>query len=249
MISPQDPQLSALILLSCAQSCLGHLDQARLRRDEALVKARQRAHANTLALVLTFAWFHDDGVQTEPALLLERAEELQAHCGEHGFPYFAAVASVCRESALSVLGSAEKGLALLTEGLAAYRATGALVSVPNFLRLLADCYRRAGRPKEGLKYLDEAARHIGATQERWTEAEMYRLQGKLLIAVGDPVAAEASFCQAIAIARRRCPADKTDRAVVVVCRIVQGGSQRHPLSEIYCAALDLIHQRLFRDAP
>ena len=88
--------------------------------------------------------------------MLERAEELQAHCGEHGFPYFAAVASVCRESALSVLGSAEKGLALLTEGLAAYRATGALVSVPNFLRLLADCYRRAGRPKEGLKYLDEA---------------------------------------------------------------------------------------------
>jgi predicted ATPase len=32
---------------------------------------------------------------------------------------------------------------------------------------------------------------------------MYRLRGELLIAVGDPVAAEAIFCQAIAIARQQ----------------------------------------------
>jgi predicted ATPase len=202
MISPQDPQ-SALIFLSCALSCLGHLDQARLRRDEALVKARQRAHPNTLALVLAFAWSHDDGVQTEPTLLLERAEELHALCAEHGFPYFGAVASVCLGSSLSMLGSTGEGLARLTEGLAAYRATGALVSVPNFLRLLADCYRRGGRPKEGLRYLDEAAHHVGSTQERWTESEMYRLRGEMLTAVGDPAAAEESFRQAIVIARRQ----------------------------------------------
>jgi predicted ATPase len=199
MISPQDPQLAALIFLSCALSCLGHLDQSRLRRDEALVKARQRAHANTLALVLSMAWFHDASVQSEPALLLERAEELQAHCAEHGFPYFAAISGVYRGSALSALGSVDEGLTLLTEGLDAYRATGALVSVPHFLQLLADCYRRAGQPKEGLKYLDEAARQIEATEE----AEMHRLRGELLIAVGDPVAAEASFRQAIAIARKQ----------------------------------------------
>jgi tetratricopeptide (TPR) repeat protein len=153
-ISPQDPQLGALILLSCVLSCLGHLDQARLRRDEALVKARQRAHAHTLAVVLARAWEHDAGVQSEAAMLFERAEELRAHCAEHGFPYFAAIASVYRGSALSMLGCADEGLALVTQGLAAYRAR-ALLYVPNFLLLLADCYRRAGQPKEGLKYLNE----------------------------------------------------------------------------------------------
>ena len=203
MISPQDPQLSALINLSRALSCLGHLDQGRIRRDEALVKTRQRAHAHTLALVLATAWDSDASVQSEPALLLERAEELQTHCAEHGFPYFAAVASVYRGSALSALGSVDEGLALLTEGLAAYRTTGALVLVPHLLRLLADCYRRAGQPKEGLKYLDEAAALIEATQVRYQEAEMHRLRGEFLIAVGDPVAAEASFRQAIAVARRQ----------------------------------------------
>ena len=206
-ISPQDPQLGAVIVLSYVLLCLGHLDQARLRRDEALLKARQRAHAATLAVVLVHAWNHDAGVQSEPVLLLERAEELRAHCAEYGFPYFAAIASVYRGSALSMLGSAEEGLALLTEGLAAYRATGALLYVPIFLRLLAECYRRAGQPKEALKYLDEAAREaarqIEATEEHYTAAEMHRLRGELLIAVGDPIAAEVSFRQAIAIACRQ----------------------------------------------
>jgi class 3 adenylate cyclase/predicted ATPase len=203
MISPQDPQLAALMRLSSALSCLGHLDQARLRRDEALVQARQRAHHHTLAVVLALAWDRDAGVLSEPSRLLERAEELQAHCAEHGFPFFSAIANVYRGSALSSVGSTDEGLALITKGLAAYRATGALLFVPNFLRLLAECYRSAGCPTEGLKHLDEAAGHIDATQVRYDEAEMYRCRGELLIAVGDPVAAEASFRQAIAVGRRQ----------------------------------------------
>jgi hypothetical protein len=84
---------------------LGHLDQARLRRDEALAKARQGAHAHTFAVVLTAAWLRDDAVRSEPALLLERGEELQAHSVEYSFPYFAAIASVYRGSALSMVAA------------------------------------------------------------------------------------------------------------------------------------------------
>jgi tetratricopeptide (TPR) repeat protein len=78
MISPQDPQLGALIRLSYTLSCLGYLDEARVRRDEALKRARQRTHAHTLALVLAVAWERDASVQSDPTLLLERAAELQA---------------------------------------------------------------------------------------------------------------------------------------------------------------------------
>jgi hypothetical protein len=66
VICPQDPWIGALITLSRALVCLGHLDQARLRRDEALAKARQRAHAHTLALVLAAAWDRDAAVRSEP---------------------------------------------------------------------------------------------------------------------------------------------------------------------------------------
>ena len=147
--------------------------------DKALVNARQRAHALTLALVLSVACDRGVSVRSEPALLLARAEDMQAHCAEHVLPYFAAVASVYRGSALSRLGSTDQGLALVAKGLAAYRATGALVWVPRFLLLLADCYRNAGEPKEGLKCLDEAACLIEATQIRSAEAVMFRSERRV----------------------------------------------------------------------
>jgi predicted ATPase len=235
-ISPQDPQPGALILLSFLLSCLGHIDQARLRRDEALLKARQRAHANTMGVVLTRAWEHDAGVQSEPALLLERAEELAAHCAEHRLPYFAAIASVYRGSALSMLGSAEEGLALVTEGLASYRAMGALVYVPSFLRLLADCYRRVGQPKDGLKYLDEAAheaaRQIEPTEEHSTAADRHSLQGELLIAVGDPMAAEVSFRKAIAVAGRQNAKLWELRAATSLARLWRDQGKRDDAHEL-----------------
>ena len=203
MISPQLPQPVALVFLSNALSCLGLLDQAMVQCDKALANAQQRAHALTLAAVLSLACDRGISVRSEPALLLARAEDLQAHCAEHVLPYFAAVASVHRGSALSRLGSTDQGLALVAKGLAAYRATGALVHVPRFLLLLADCYRNAGEPQEGLKYIDEAAHLIEATQIRSAEADMYRRRGEFLLVVGDRAAAEASFLQAIDVARRQ----------------------------------------------
>ena len=202
-ISPQDPQLTALITLSDVLTNLGYLDQARLRRDEAIVKARHRRHANTLALVLAGAWNCEYKVRSKPAFLLERAEELQRHCVEHGLPFYSAQANVYRGASLSALGSTDHGLALLTEGLAAYRTIGARVGVPGFLLLQADCYRSAGEPKEGMRCLDEAAYLIEATQIRSAEAGMYRRRGEFFLFVGNREAADACFHQAIDVARRQ----------------------------------------------
>jgi hypothetical protein len=46
------------------------------------------------------------------------------------------------------------------------------------------------RPTKGLEQIDEVARQIETTQERGTEADMHRVRGELLTAVGDAVAAE-----------------------------------------------------------
>jgi tetratricopeptide (TPR) repeat protein len=202
-ISPQEQQAVALILQSGALFGLGLLDQAQSRRDEALVTARQRRHALTLALTLTVACNQRTSSGLEPALLLAQAEDLQAHCADHGLPQFAAMASVHRGAALSTLGRVDQGLALVMQGLAAYRATGALLSVPLILNALAHCYRRAGQPNEGLRSLEEAAHLIETMEIRNGEAEMYRTRGELLIAVGDRVAAEGEFLQAIKVARRQ----------------------------------------------
>jgi predicted ATPase len=74
-------------------------------------------------------------------------------------------------------------------------------------RISSYCLRtaigKAGQPAEGLKCLDEAACLIEATQIRSAEAGMYRRRGEFLLVVGDRAAAEASFLQAIDVARRQ----------------------------------------------
>jgi len=44
---------------------------------------------------------------------------------------------------------------------------------------LAEGYGAAGQPDEGLRQLDEATRHMDATQERWHEADVHRVRGQL----------------------------------------------------------------------
>jgi class 3 adenylate cyclase/predicted ATPase len=203
VLGPVDPQIRTFTYSFRLLMYLGYLDQARLRRHETLAQARQRTHAHTLASVLGIALLCDAHIRSDLAILLQRAEELAALCAEHAFPYWAAIAFCIRGWCLSASGRVEEGLELLTEALANIRATGAVTSVPFFLTMLAGALGNAGRPTEGLKQLNEAVRQIEATKECWSESDVHRVRGELLIAVGDAVVAEKSLYQAIGVARRQ----------------------------------------------
>jgi hypothetical protein len=82
-----DPQLVALGYLFRSLFYLGYLDQARSARVEALTQARQRTHAHTLAMLLRISLECDEHIQTDPAILLQQAQELAVLSAEHGFPY------------------------------------------------------------------------------------------------------------------------------------------------------------------
>jgi tetratricopeptide (TPR) repeat protein len=196
-----DPHSIIFLFRSCFY--LGHFDQARLRQSEALEQARGRGDAHTLATLLGIALITEAHIKSDPELLLQRADQLEGHCAEHGFPFWSAYASLVRGRSLSALGRKEQALQVLRDALTRYRATGAVTIVPLFLISLAEASGKAGQPIEGLNQLDEAARQIEATQEGWTEPEMHCVRGELLIAVGDYGAAEASFQHALAVAHRQ----------------------------------------------
>jgi predicted ATPase len=61
----------------------------------------------------------------------------------------------------------------------------------------------AGQPEEGLNRLAEATKVIEMTQERWAQAEMHRMRGTLLLSTNNRVAAEESYCRAIAVAQQQ----------------------------------------------
>jgi predicted ATPase/class 3 adenylate cyclase len=208
-----DPYVLMLAQLAVVLSHLGYVDQARERFDKALSEARRLKHALTLTNVLvranlatSYAFDRSstrfDSI-TRTAETQRYAEELLALSTEHGFPLFLGWATALRGWSLVTLGQAWEGLPLLTRGLAAVRATGAVASTPLLFIWLAEACAMLGQPFEGLNHLAEAAQIIETTDERHVEAELHRLRGNLLNATGDRSAAEQSYYQALAIAKRQ----------------------------------------------
>ena len=83
--------------------------------------------------------------------------------------------------ALAEQGQMEEGIAQLRQGVAGWRATGAEASTPYFLALLAETYGKGGQAGEGLTILEEALALVDKNEERYYEAELYRLKGELLL--------------------------------------------------------------------
>jgi tetratricopeptide (TPR) repeat protein len=82
-------------------------------------------------------------------------------------------------------------------------ATGALIWVHFARYLLAAALFKANRTQEAIEELDQDLAKIAGTSGRWYEAELHRIKGGLLLARGEPDAAEACYLKAVAIATRQ----------------------------------------------
>jgi tetratricopeptide (TPR) repeat protein len=181
-------------------ACLGYIDQARSRMDEALAAARRLGHVHTLAHVLGYA-NRMDWLTCSPMVYIE---EVVALSTENAFPHYLGFALACRGKSLLALGRAREGLALVAQGLAELRASGGVASTPILLTWLAESHSMLGQPAEELKCLAEVAQIVETTEERVFEAELlHRVPGDLLNSIGDRSAAEQHYRQAIAIAERQ----------------------------------------------
>jgi predicted ATPase len=181
---------------------LGYLDQGAARLKQALSEAHQIAGAFSWAVALTQTWC-GEWEQSSAEALLRRADQLLAITTEHGFTLYSSLGTIFRGWCLSALGEIEEGIALLNSGLAKHHASGAALYTPFAITLLADAYGRVALPQEGMQRLEEAARLVEMTNERWAEAEMHRIRGTLFVAANDTEAAQASYHQALKIARRQ----------------------------------------------
>jgi len=130
-----------------------------------------------------------------------------------------------------------EGISLLRSGLAAYRATGAELGVPDFLALLARAYEITGQIKEAMTQLNDALQVVERTDERWFEAELYRQKGHLLLRQGHAEAAEELYRKALGIAQEQKAKLWESRAAVSVARLWcdQGrrGEARDLLAPVY----------------
>jgi class 3 adenylate cyclase/tetratricopeptide (TPR) repeat protein len=192
-----------VILLSYsawALLCLGYPDQAKIRREAALAEARLSG-AFTMAHALAYA-VHSEVLVGRPSRVRICASEMQSITETHGITHFWSFATASHGWCLTMLGQADKGMTELTRGLAAYRTTQSTnLHVSVLLTWLADACRKVHQLKHGLQQTMEAARVCKETRDKYYESEINRVRGELLLMLNDHDAAEASFREAIEIAR------------------------------------------------
>jgi predicted ATPase len=131
---------------------------------------------------------------------------------------------------LAVEGSIEEAISRMRWGLATKRATGAEIKVPYYLGLLAEAHRRAKRIGDGISLLNEALEMVERTDERWYEAELYRLMAGALITNSDRRDAELWLRRALRTARKQDARLWELRAAISTARLWrdQGKRTRRP---------------------
>jgi predicted ATPase len=148
--------------------------------------------------------------------------------------------------ALVEQGQGQAGIAQIRQGLATETESFRTCH----MTLLAEAYDAVGEPDAGLRVLDEAVAQVEKTEERFWEAEIYRLKGELLLEVEgaglsrgltdgmpDAESPEGCFLTAIEIARRQEGKSLELRATVSLARLWQQQGKtdeaRRMLADIY----------------
>lgn len=197
----QDSGITARTLLARTLWILGELDQAETLALETISMAKKLEHPFTRVFTLLFiTWIYSSARNTEKTL--ELTNEAIAISTQYSFELGLAWATASQGWALAENGQ-EEGLIKLIDGLSATRATGAQIHDTCTLALLAEIYLHRNRIDEGLATIEEAQKLAVTEGALFWQAELFRLQGELLLRQSSESTHEAEecLCEAIKIAQ------------------------------------------------
>jgi serine/threonine protein kinase len=195
------PAVACLYNEALAEWHLGETASCHANMAEAISLAKQSNDTHGLVAALSFAAFlaYCDYVPAEVERLASEVIETSAH---HNFALWVARAKVLRGWARSASGNIEEGVSWIKDGIEEVKALGTSLMVPYMLALKAEALHLTDRTLEALEMIKEAESLIERSEERWLSAELHRLRGVFLRAIGaDATQIEASFCKAITTAK------------------------------------------------
>jgi class 3 adenylate cyclase/predicted ATPase len=218
----QDPGVACRAYAARALWLLGYPDQALARIHEALTLAHELSHSYSLAFARCMAAYVYQFCRDVPAVH-EQAEAAVILSSAQGFPQWATLGTILRGWSLAMQGQGEAGIAQIRQGIAACRTTEAALFVPYYCTLRADVAAHLGHTTDGLQALAEAHTLVEQHDERWWEAEIYRLRGVLLLRQpGTPQGeAETWLQRALDVARAQEAKSLELRAAMSLSRLWQ----------------------------
>src|SRR5262245_35191196 len=243
-----DPAVTCHCFLGLCLWYLGYPDQALASVQKALAVAKQIGSPYCETFALDFVSWLQILRRDEPAAQAS-VDALMRIAPDQGFQFLWADSQTLQGWILAAQGKAADGLQRMHPAIAAYQATGALMSKPSHLMLLAKAYAQAGQIDDALATLAEGRTVIDRTGERTYDSELDRLKGELLLhrsprsgrkrQVASDAAAEAEACfqRAIEVSRRQGAKSLELRAATSLSRLWQRQGKRQQaqqlLGEIY----------------
>ncbi len=211
----EDLDAPAVVCLCYEALCRWHLGEVAFCHqiiEEAISLAKELNETNSLAIALHFAAFLAR-YERDPAEVERLASDLIELSTVQNFAFWLACGEVSRGWARSASGDTDQGIASINDGIRDYRATGSILIMPCWLVLKAEALHLANRTSDALSALAEAEAVAQRTEERECFAELHRLRGVFLAAIGaDEAQIEASFWAAIKIATEQKSTSLAKRA-------------------------------------
>jgi DNA-binding SARP family transcriptional activator/predicted ATPase len=199
---------------------LGYANAAIERAAAALQYARDLEEPFNQALTATYLALLRQLCADNPAARTA-AEEALALSIEHRAPYYRAWSNILVSYALAWEQPDGEHIARLRAAIIGFRATGARLRLPYYLALLAQVYGQADQAMDGLATIDEALVEAHTHNEHWLDAELHRVRGELLRAIGaDDGDVETTLRRAIAIARTQRARALELRATTSLARLL-----------------------------
>jgi predicted ATPase len=218
--SGHDPGVCCRGFSALALWVRGYPDQAVHRCNDALTLANRDLHPLTLAI----AYY----TQSQLHILRREADEGQRWaekqieiCEKYVLALMLGQGRFHLGWALAEQGHLAQGIELMRDGIAATRATGALMGFPFFLSVLASAYLDSGELRQAAATLDEALSVATEARALYFFPEVLRTKGKLLFLrdPDHPEAAQACFQQAVTTAREQGAKSLELRAAMSLARL------------------------------
>ena len=215
-----------------SQWMLGYPEQAYSCAEKALALANELSHMFTRAtalfwIVRLFQFARLNGA------FKGRMKALLDISNEQGFPVYSAGARIMWGLERVKQDRNEAGLNEIQETLKKLRERETIGYLPYYLALLAEAQGILGLHEDGLRTIEQALQVVEDQEERWWQAELYRLKAELLLHQGASRGdTEQCLHKALEIAKRQHAKSLELRAVMCLSRLWQKHGKREEARQL-----------------
>ena len=223
-----DPGVCAYFCDAVIGTVIGFPDQSEGQMQRALTLAHELDHGPTLVAVLAFAAeLHQ--LRREPQKVEQYVSLLLPRLEKHGSAVGLANAIMLRGWAQVMQGDSKRGIAVVREGITAWRATGSQFHATYRIARAAEAHWAAGETEAGLQLI---ATTIDDSGDRWVAPELHRIKGELYRSAGHLELAEQCLKHALESARMQKARLLELRAAMSLARLWRDQGKVRQASEL-----------------